>query len=155
MKIIATFLFVSTAIAISPSPSLADERLGDAALGALSGAVVLGPVGAAAGAVVGYAMGPSIARSLGIKKRKKGRRARAANRPKAGLKRVAAPRIVPMPPARPGVAQESTPIAQTAPPAAAQSDNVSSVQTEATSAAQMDGLSSVQAETLPPAQSLE
>src|SRR3954471_10413784 len=49
-----------------------DHRDGDAALGALSGAVVFGPVGAVAGAVVGYTAGPSIARSWGF------RRSRAA-----------------------------------------------------------------------------
>src|SRR4051812_36928284 len=44
----------------------AQERAGSAALGAVSGAVVLGPVGAVAGAVIGYTAGPSIARSWGI-----------------------------------------------------------------------------------------
>ena len=44
----------------------AQERAGSAALGALSGAVVLGPVGAVAGAVIGYTAGPSIARSWGV-----------------------------------------------------------------------------------------
>lgn len=46
----------------------AGERAGDAALGALSGAVVLGPVGAVAGAFIGYSAGPSIARSWGIRR---------------------------------------------------------------------------------------
>ncbi len=44
----------------------AQNRAGDAALGAVSGAVVLGPVGAVAGAVIGYTAGPSIARSWGV-----------------------------------------------------------------------------------------
>jgi hypothetical protein len=43
---------------------MAQERMGDAALGAISGAVVLGPIGAAAGAVVGYTGGPSIAHAF-------------------------------------------------------------------------------------------
>ena len=51
-----------------PSAALAQERVGDAALGALSGAVVLGPVGAVAGAVVGYTAGPSIAQSWGLRR---------------------------------------------------------------------------------------
>jgi hypothetical protein len=55
-----------TAIVLASSEALAQERVGDAALGALSGAVVLGPVGAAAGAVIGYTAGPAIARSWGI-----------------------------------------------------------------------------------------
>jgi predicted lipid-binding transport protein (Tim44 family) len=47
----------------------ADEhRGGDAALGALSGAVVFGPIGAIAGAAVGYTAGPSIARSWGFRR---------------------------------------------------------------------------------------
>ena len=46
----------------------AQERAGDAALGAVSGAVVLGPVGAVAGAFIGYAAGPSIARSWGVRR---------------------------------------------------------------------------------------
>ena len=41
----------------------AQERAGDAALGAVSGAVVLGPVGAVAGAIVGFTAGPAISRS--------------------------------------------------------------------------------------------
>ncbi len=45
------------------SAAFAQERAGDAALGALSGAVVLGPIGAVAGAVVGYTTGPAISRS--------------------------------------------------------------------------------------------
>ncbi|NUR14672.1 MAG: hypothetical protein HOQ20_22925 [Bradyrhizobium sp.] len=59
-----------TAIAIlacGPASAVAQERAGDAALGALSGAVVLGPVGAVAGALVGYTAGPSIARSWGVR----------------------------------------------------------------------------------------
>jgi hypothetical protein len=44
----------------------AQERAGDAALGAVSGAVVLGPVGAVAGAIIGYTAGPSISRSWGV-----------------------------------------------------------------------------------------
>src|ERR1700726_3180779 len=41
----------------------AQERAGSAALGAVSGAVVLGPVGAVAGALIGYTAGPAIAHS--------------------------------------------------------------------------------------------
>jgi hypothetical protein len=51
-----------------PSATLADERFGDAALGALSGVVVLGPIGAAAGAVIGYTAGPAIAGSWGVRR---------------------------------------------------------------------------------------
>ena len=58
----------------------AQERAGDAALGAVSGAVVLGPVGAVAGAFIGYAAGPSIARSWGIRRPASSSRIRRAAR---------------------------------------------------------------------------
>ena len=44
----------------------AQERAGSAALGAVSGAIVLGPVGAVAGAFIGYSAGPAIAHSWGV-----------------------------------------------------------------------------------------
>src|SRR3954453_3843687 len=44
----------------------AQERAGSAALGAVSGAVVLGTVGAVAGALIGYTAGPAIAHSWGV-----------------------------------------------------------------------------------------
>ena len=53
-------------VALVPFGARAQERTGDAALGALSGAVVLGPVGAVAGSVVGYTAGPAIAGSWGL-----------------------------------------------------------------------------------------
>ena len=56
------------AAALTPLTAVAQERAGDAALGALSGAVVLGPVGAVAGAVVGYTAGPAIASSWGLRR---------------------------------------------------------------------------------------
>jgi hypothetical protein len=63
-------LIVAAVIAttLAPLGAFAQERLGDAALGALSGAVVLGPVGAVAGAVVGYSTGPAIASSWGLRR---------------------------------------------------------------------------------------
>jgi hypothetical protein len=63
-------LLVATLIAGSliSFEAKAQERAGDAALGALSGAVVLGPVGAVAGAFIGYSAGPSIARSWGLRR---------------------------------------------------------------------------------------
>jgi hypothetical protein len=60
------------AVALGAQGAIAQERVGDAALGAVSGAVVLGPVGAVAGAVVGYTAGPAIASSWGL--RRHGRR---------------------------------------------------------------------------------
>jgi len=54
-------------LASVPASAVAQERAGAAALGAVSGAVVLGPIGAVAGAVVGYTAGPAIARSWGAR----------------------------------------------------------------------------------------
>jgi len=55
-------------LVLVPSSVMA-QRAGDAALGAVAGAVVLGPVGAIAGAFVGYTAGPSISRSWGLEGR--------------------------------------------------------------------------------------
>ena len=65
MKKIIAIAVIATAL--SPLGAVAQERAGDAALGALSGAVVLGPVGAVAGAVIGYTAGPAIAGSWGLR----------------------------------------------------------------------------------------
>ena len=67
------------AVSCVPSGALAGERVGDAALGAVSGAVVFGPVGALAGAAVGYTAGPAIARSWGLR--------RSGHRPPRSVKR--------------------------------------------------------------------
>lgn len=64
-KIIAV---IAVTLPMLSSVAVAQERAGDAALGALSGAVVFGPIGAVAGALVGYTSGPSIAHSLGVRK---------------------------------------------------------------------------------------
>ena len=66
MTMTKTFTAAAIVLLLAPSAALAQHRGGDAALGALSGAVVLGPVGAVAGAVIGYTAGPSIARSWGF-----------------------------------------------------------------------------------------
>ncbi|MBN8989679.1 MAG: hypothetical protein J0H42_15615 [Rhizobiales bacterium] len=65
---------------LAPSAALAQHRAGDAALGAVSGAVVLGPVGAVAGAFIGYSAGPAIARSWGIDRSGSARQRRHASR---------------------------------------------------------------------------
>jgi hypothetical protein len=44
----------------------AQERAGSAVLGVVSGAIVLGPIGAVAGAFIGYSAGPAIAHSWGV-----------------------------------------------------------------------------------------
>ena len=64
-------------LVLAPSAALA-QRAGDAALGAVAGAVVLGPVGAVAGAFVGYTAGPSISRSWGLEGSRSSRRRQAS-----------------------------------------------------------------------------
>jgi hypothetical protein len=62
-----TIAIVTISLALMSSAATAQERTGDAALGALSGALVLGLVGAVAGAIVGYTAGPSIAGAWGLR----------------------------------------------------------------------------------------
>ncbi len=84
-------LVVGAVLLLCGGAAEAQERAGDAALGALSGAVILGPVGAVAGAVVGYTAGPSIARSWGLRRGSPHAKRRPA-RPAKGLAgRAAAP----------------------------------------------------------------
>jgi hypothetical protein len=58
------------AMGLVPVAAQAQERLGDAALGAVSGAIVAGPIGLVAGGVVGFTAGPSIASSWGLRHRR-------------------------------------------------------------------------------------
>ena len=64
-----TVLMALAALAFCASSAMAQERSTSAALGAVSGAVVLGPIGAVAGALIGYTAGPAISRSWGIRER--------------------------------------------------------------------------------------
>ena len=59
-----TLAIAALTLALMPGVAAAGERPADAALGALSGALVFGPVGLVAGAVVGYTAGPSIHHGL-------------------------------------------------------------------------------------------
>jgi hypothetical protein len=89
----------------------AQERAGSAALGAVSGAVVLGPIGAVAGAFIGYTAGPAIAHSWGAG-HSRSRRVTQAN---AGTEQQAAPKATPLPVAKPAeavAAGKSTPPVQ-------------------------------------------
>ena len=76
---IKAFTTAALLLALAPSAALA-QRAGDAALGAVAGAVVLGPVGAVAGAFVGYTAGPSISRSWGMEGSRSSRHRRQASR---------------------------------------------------------------------------
>jgi hypothetical protein len=60
------FVCMVTAAFIASSGAYAGERPLDAGLGAMSGAVFFGPVGAIAGGVIGYTKGPAISRSMGL-----------------------------------------------------------------------------------------
>ena len=60
------FACMVTAAVLVPLGAQAHERPLDAGLGALSGAVFFGPVGAIAGGVIGYTKGPAISRTLGL-----------------------------------------------------------------------------------------
>ena len=53
-------------LALLPIAAHAGDRGTDAAIGALSGAVVFGPLGAVAGALVGFTAGPAIGQSWGV-----------------------------------------------------------------------------------------
>ena len=69
MNRIITIAIVAAGIGLVPVMAGAQERLGDAALGAVSGAIVGGPIGLVAGGVVGFTAGPSIASSWGLRHR--------------------------------------------------------------------------------------
>ncbi len=60
-------ILVALALSLFASGATAQERATDAAIGAVSGAVVLGPIGAVAGALIGYTAGPAISRSWGVR----------------------------------------------------------------------------------------
>ena len=72
-----TLIAAAIALALAPVGAQAQERVGDAALGAASG-IILGPVGVVAGAVVGYTMGPNIASAWGVRRHRVSQR-RAAH----------------------------------------------------------------------------
>jgi hypothetical protein len=103
--IVALVLTVSTAAG-------AGERATDTALGAVAGAVVLGPIGAAAGAFIGYTAGPSMSRAWGVRGRSasaRHSRRTASNEPAAYRDSQAAMPAPSSAPARPAAKQASKP----------------------------------------------
>jgi hypothetical protein len=94
----------------------AQNRAGDAALGAVSGAVVLGPVGAVAGAVIGYTAGPAIAHSWGVGRFASRSRARRAAQASAGTQEQTAANVSPPVHPSPTVKTPETPAAGKAAP---------------------------------------
>jgi hypothetical protein len=110
MKRIFAVSLIAVMAPLALTDARAQERAGDAALGALSGAVVLGPVGAVAGAVVGFTAGPHISRAWGLHGRDRRRVQRSA--------RSAPPARDNVPPARspaPARTQGTAPVSQSAP----------------------------------------
>ena len=70
MKSLLAVGIIAAVTALVPSIAGAQERTGDAALGAVAGAVVAGPVGLLAGGVIGYTAGPGIASEWGLRHRR-------------------------------------------------------------------------------------
>ncbi len=101
---------VALGLSLASSAAVAAERTTDAALGAVSGAVVLGPIGAVAGALVGYTAGPSIAHSWGLRRSTAPREARRSSRPEP----QAPPSSTPTSPAPNAPAVSAPPPAQSA-----------------------------------------
>jgi hypothetical protein len=123
--------FVMTALGLSvlSSAAIAAERTTDAAIGAVSGAVVFGPIGAVAGALVGYTAGPSISHSWGSRRSRTTQRMKAnaqesrgsasANQPAAGDQmnaRTAGPAPQPPPQGTSASTNAATASAPSAPP---------------------------------------
>ena len=75
------FIAALTIVVALASSARAEERIGQAALGAISGGLVFGPVGLVAGAVVGYTAGPTISRSWSANQHQPRLNAKAAKRP--------------------------------------------------------------------------
>jgi uncharacterized membrane protein YdjX (TVP38/TMEM64 family) len=71
-------IMLIAAAALVPAGLVAQERVGNAAIGAVAGGVVFGPLGAAAGAAVGYTAGRGIARDWGLHRTRPARRIRHA-----------------------------------------------------------------------------
>jgi len=107
-------------LSLISSQARADEhRGGDAALGALSGAVVFGPIGAVAGAVVGYSAGPSIAHAWGFRRsHSAARRTRSARQDVPQARENRAPTPPQAAPTTPQAAPTTPQAAAPAPPRA-------------------------------------
>ena len=129
-------------LTLVPMGATAQERGGDAALGAISGALVFGPIGAVAGALVGYTAGPSIARSWGLRGSSR-RDSQSRVKTRAATPRSANPQIVQNGPAP----SASSSVVQNAP---APSANPSQPPVQTPAAPPF-----VQARTAPPVQTLE
>jgi hypothetical protein len=68
MKTFIACAVLAAGMVFAPVAASAHERVTDAALGGLAGAVVFGPVGLVAGGLIGYTAGPNIACKIGAKR---------------------------------------------------------------------------------------
>ena len=110
-----TLAIAAVALLLMPQLAIAGERPADAALGAVSGALVFGPIGLVAGAIVGYTAGPSISRGLRRAEPHQGHRASSDEAPTAmGDTQPGVKQIAPQAPSPAAVAAVSPP---TPPPA--------------------------------------
>jgi len=64
MRALVAAAVLASAIALGPTVACAQERVGETALGALSGAIVGGPIGLVVGGVIGLTAGPSISNAM-------------------------------------------------------------------------------------------
>lgn len=92
MKIFGALALLT--VVLVPISARAESRGTDAALGAVSGALVFGPVGAVAGAVVGFTAGPAIGSSWGVNGKQRARY-RARTQPRQMQSRMAPDQAVP------------------------------------------------------------
>lgn len=76
MRALAGLAIVAAALVLSPMAASGHERLTHAAVGAVAGAVVAGPVGFVGGGLIGYVAGPRIGCDLGIERCHRHRRYR-------------------------------------------------------------------------------
>ena len=70
---------IAAGFAFAPNAALADRAV-NTGLGAGAGLLVLGPIGAVAGGVIGYTAGNGIARSWGLSRSRPARKVRNSDR---------------------------------------------------------------------------
>jgi len=64
MRALVAAAVLASAVVFGPAVASAQDRVGETALGALSGAIVGGPVGLVVGGVIGFTAGPSISNAM-------------------------------------------------------------------------------------------
>jgi hypothetical protein len=64
MRALIAAAVLASAVVLGPAVASAQDRVGETALGALSGAIVGGPVGLVVGGVIGFTAGPSISNAM-------------------------------------------------------------------------------------------